>query len=236
MYWSDPCFQKTSHRYQPHYSGVADQLLLTNALKKKSNKSLQCAASDLLLPLAIPPCAILLHPSLQSLLALELVLSASLLHRVPLPNASTAQREPRGGQTLRSLEPLPAALLGRQPPPTIRLDMGLLGISLIVASVVLVCLRSPTWLPALLRSWRQPRLGPPPPPPAETGTSDRPREAGDRATLREPPVANGPSKIDENGAAQQQQQQQQQQQPLTRPGERSRTNRPCAHLVALGHG
>lgn len=40
--------------------------------------------------------------------------------------------------------------------------MGLLGISLIVASVVLFCLRPPAWLPRFFGAGQQPRLDPPP--------------------------------------------------------------------------
>ncbi|KAK3362019.1 hypothetical protein B0T24DRAFT_100635 [Lasiosphaeria ovina] len=43
--------------------------------------------------------------------------------------------------------------------------MGYLGISLIVASVVLFCLRPPAWLPNFVRNLQQGRLGSPPRPP-----------------------------------------------------------------------
>ncbi|KAK3690149.1 hypothetical protein B0T22DRAFT_189014 [Podospora appendiculata] len=43
--------------------------------------------------------------------------------------------------------------------------MGAIGLSLVVASLILFWLRPPAWFPAFLRSFRQGRLGPPPQPP-----------------------------------------------------------------------
>ncbi len=51
--------------------------------------------------------------------------------------------------------------------------MGLLGLSLIFASVVFLCLRPPAWLPGYWKNFQQPRLDAPP----KRGLIDQPRES-----------------------------------------------------------